>query len=246
MKVYVLAIAAAMMLVCAAGAFAYPTIDTGATGVVALPTAEITPQGTLELAVDHQHGPYDWDVALTRASWGVAKNLELNVSHARWSRQNYWDEIDQGGLKYQIPMDFANVAIGASFGRDKWASYEADATKVYLAVSKELPVTSSVSARLTAGGLYTRWDGDLNNVFEFTKPYATLELMLGRGVMLGVEYRERDDDWDLGGEPISTVLRITSQEKPVWVEVGTTNMSWAGESWGNQRGFIGIGFALGD
>jgi hypothetical protein len=242
-----MALLAVCMSLAAAATTAYPTFE-GATGVVTLPTAEVASQGTISLAANYQRAAEDWNGTFLRINWGATKNLELSAARTIWDGPwgDGWEKIWQGGLKYQVPMSFANVAVGGSFGRDKegWAEDSLDITKAYLAVSKDMNIASSINARLTGGVMYGKFESD-DWSEKFTKPYVALELMHTRGVTLAVEYRWRDskiDDHDV--VPLSTVLRITAPDKPVWVEVGTTNMSDAGTAWDNQRGFIGIGCAF--
>ncbi|NIM04879.1 MAG: hypothetical protein GTO55_02900, partial [Armatimonadetes bacterium] len=113
MKVCVLLMTMVLMVFFASATFAYPTFD-GATGVVTLPTAQIAPQGTLNLAVNHQNWVGDAGVTLLRANWGMTKNLEISTAHTRWEMHSWMQgtRIWQGGLKYKLPTRFADVAIG--------------------------------------------------------------------------------------------------------------------------------------
>ena len=247
MKICVVVLAAALLAVCAiaASAAVYPTFD-GATGVVTLPTAEIAPQGTVNLALSYMEVPQDGKLANARINYAVGKNLELWVGE-EFFRGDDWsnEEIMNGGVKFRLLSQEntgIDLAIGGSVGRDQWRDNREDVTKAFLAISKDF--TLVVPARLTVGAMFNRFEND-DWSEEFTQPYAALELLDVKGLNIGVEYRQRDDDLDDSQAPLSAVMRYSVPDHPVWIEIGTTNASWTGLSWAGQRGFFGIGYAFG-
>jgi hypothetical protein len=250
--VLVLLAAATLLAVCAVGASAYPTYD-GGTGVLTLPTAEIVPHGTIEVAANYQKAPFDWKGwPVARLVGGVAKNLELSVGFAHWEDGDtdvYWHE----GLKYRFLTQEKNkvdVAIGAAFGQeryDNWTFFDRDHTEVYLAASKDFKSSeaSPISCRGTVGAIYSRFrytDGGFTD--KFTKPYVALEVMHKCGVSLGLEYRWHANVEDSDAAPFGAVLRYQIPKTGLWVEGGTTNATYEGTSWENQRGFVGLGYTF--
>lgn len=249
MKFWAVVLAVAILACCTVAASAvreYPTFD-GPTGVVTLPTAEIAKVGTINLAASYQAAPNNWKVALVRANAAVGNNVEVWAGTAQWREQDSYNEnVDNFGAKLRLMSQANNgidVAIGGSFGRDKWHWGDEDITKAFLAVTKDFEVAGA-TCRLTGGAMYNRIkDGDWSD--KFTKPYAALEVLNVRGCDIGIEYRQRDDDFDDEEAPMSAVLRYSVPDKPVWIEIGTTNASWLGTSWAGQRGFFGVGIAFG-
>lgn len=250
MKLGLILLAAALLVVCAVGASAYPTID-GSTGVVNLPTAEIAPQGTIDLAVTYQQAPFDWNGVPVRVNAGVAKDWELYASYqpSRAASDGDNDDFITAGVKYSIlnqAEDDVDLAIGGTLGKETWGWDDHETSnKAYLAVSKDFSIAPSIplTARGTAGLLYNFFKGHGWND-SFTKPYVALELMNDSGVSLGMEYRWRDDDWDDDDALFSSVLRYQCPKVPLFLEVGTTNGEWLGNSWDNQRGFYGFGYTF--
>jgi len=250
MKIGLVLLAAALLAVCAVGASAYPTND-GTTGIVTLPTAEIAPQGTLDLAfADMPNGPSDDRYLFNRLNVGIAKNVELSVGYTKGDDKDsyYYDDFVTGGVKYRFLTQAKNkvdLAIGGSLGKETWYYGKMTVNKAFLAASKDFSLDPSMSltCRGTVGVMYNQFkEGDWSD--QFTKPYVGIELMGKQGISLSAEYRWRDSDWDDDDALFSSVLRYRFPKLPLWIEAGTTNGEWIGNSWDNQRGFYGVGYTF--
>jgi hypothetical protein len=251
MKLWFVLLAAILLVVGALGASAYPTID-GSTGVVNLPTAEIAPQGTLDLGVTYQTAPFDWHGVPVRVNAGVAKDLELWVGYAMWSDGDDENFLN-GGLKYRFlnqAEDDVDLAIGGSFTQeryDTWDFWDRDITKAFLVASKDFDVSESspITARGTVGVMYNRFkDRDGGDSDNFTKPYVALEVMHKCGASLGLEYRWEASVEDDDGAPFSAVLRYKFPNSGFWAEIGRTNATYQGTSWVEQKPFYGVGYTF--
>jgi len=251
MKLWLVVATLVLLAVCAVATSAAPTFD-GATGVVTLPTAKVTPQGDLTLAITSlPSAPSNWEYMFYRLNVGVAKDWEFYASYQPSTDQDDGDNDDfiTAGVKYSIlnqAEDDVDLAIGDTIGKENWGydSHEM-INKAYLALSKDFVLDPGMplNARVTGGLLYSfaKWHGGDDS---FTKPYVALELMNDAGLCLAAEYRWRDDDWDDDEALFSSVLRYQFPTMPLFVEVGTTNGEWLGYSWDNQRGFYGVGYTF--
>jgi len=251
MKLTFVLLAAVLLATGALGASAYPTFD-GATGVVNLPNAEIAPQGTFDLAATYVDTAFEWKGwPVARLNVGVTEDLEMSVGYAMWHDGDD-DNILRGGLKYRFMTEEekgADVAIGGSFAHEKyedWSFFDKHITKAYLAVSDnfEMGEGSPLSCRGTLGVMYMRfaedgWEDD------FTRPYVALELAHNCGASLGLEYRWRANVEDDDDAPWAAVFRYEFPNTPLWIEAGLTNATYEGTSWGNERGFYGLGYTFG-
>jgi opacity protein-like surface antigen len=214
----------ALAAIAASAAPVYPTFD-GSTGVVTLPTAEVAPQGNINLAIDYQKPPGEETVWVARVNGGIAENAELWFGYLWWDWPGGQEKIWNAVAKYRFLNQEKNnvdVAIGGSFGKDDWEWDTMDVTKAFLAISKDFKTgtSSPVVARGTVGVMYNHFkEGDWTD--NFTKPYVALEFMGEEGWNLGLEYRWKDNEWDDEEAPFSAVLRYMFPDAPVWVEVGT-------------------------
>jgi hypothetical protein len=237
----------ALLVLCAASAWAYPTMD-GASGLVTVPTAEVTPTGAVDLAVDYTK--IDWwgnDTKLypVRLNAGVAERLELSASYD--SANDEFDEVNSiwtVGAKYAFlteAKDNIGLALAASWGKIDVDFDDVAVTKVALAVTKTFPVDTNLKLKATAGAVYVNANDDSGWINgDTTRPYVGVELIGEKGANLALEYRWKDSDIE-NKSTFSAALRLplTQQENaPLWLQVGTSNGALI--SLDDQRFFAGL------
>jgi hypothetical protein len=232
------------------GAGAYPSLG-GATGLVILPTAEVTAPGAVEVAVDYQKvGDVFSDISIlpARINVGVADNLELSAGYLKYESDGApLDYQWTVGAKYallQEPTDDIGLAIGASYTTIEAGSWDnLNITQAYLALSKHFafsPSEESPKGRFTAGWSYTKFSEELDDI---NKPYVGLEILTPNGACLGVEYRWKESDAEYHAL-LSTVARIPlSRDKSWWAEIGSTNGIYNALSmFDDQKVFYGLAY----
>jgi len=247
MRVHMLLLLAILFAFSTAAAWGYPTLS-GASGLVSLPTAEVSPTGTLDLALDYQQvSPADlW---FLRANAGLAENLELSGGYTRVSDDDTIS-IWNLGLKYQIAKESekrVSLAVGGSLGKlDNTESI--DLASAFLVLSKSLS-TGGTSARPFAvkGHAGLLWLSAKDSVVDeaLLEPFLGVEFIGEKGASLGLEYRLKDSDLD--ADPVfSAVLRypLAKMPSPLWLQVGTTNAGFAGLGGPDQDLFIGLAYRL--
>jgi len=252
MRKYSILLVTFLLVLGAAGAWAYPNFD-GATGIVTLPNTEVVPVGTVNLAVSYQtmyEVGDDIDVWPGRISAGVADKIELSAAYTLFEisdddAPNYqWT----AGAKFallQEPTDELGLAIGGSYGKIVGDDNDVAVTRAYLAASKDFDVIKDpmnpIKGRLTLGWAYIKF-GDPAD-FDISKPFAVLEFTGETGATLGLEYRCKDSDVET--EAIfSAVARVpVTEDKAWWVEIGTTNSFYGATNlFDGQKTFYGIAY----
>jgi hypothetical protein len=242
----------ALLVLFAASAWAYPTMD-GVSGLVTLPTAEVTPTGALDLAADYT--VIDWwgdlcpigDTTMypVRLNAGVAKNLELS---GNYTFQH--DDLDvlrrtwSVGAKYAFlteNKDKVGLALSGSWGKieDKYSDDDIALTRVALALTKGFPVDPQFKAKATVGVAYCNAGDWLDK--SYTKPYIGLELIGPRGANLALEYRWKGPSPLEEKDVFSAVVRLplmSEENSPLWLQVGTSNGALMGFE--SQKFFGGI------
>jgi hypothetical protein len=237
----------------AGGAWAYPNLQ-GATGLVTIPTAEVTPAGTIDFALDYQKMDDCLKVYPARVNGGVTDRLELSAAYAKASGDlwgwiplnNFWDV----GGKYALLTESKNkigLAVGGSFGKVDVEYVDAvDVTKCYAVLSKDLGKTLGYSKTIDLkahAGLVWAKVGDPIDV-TLTRPFVGMEVCGKNKASLGLEYRWKDSD--LEPEAVfSAVLRYPLGEdlmQPLWLEVGTTNGGLMGYGGEESKLFVGIAY----
>ena len=249
-----------MLALGAIAGWAYPTMS-GATGLVTLPTAEVVPQGVVDIAVDYQdnvgeaiemYDTEDVQIMPIRATIGVAESLEVwggytLVKVEDWDDAKLWNV----GGKYQIMSEAAgddvSVAVGGSFGKFD-NDIEVDVTNAFLVASKD--ISTSVAPNQPIGAtahLGVIWidleDTDIDE--SLTEPFIGLEIFGEKGASLVVEYRFKDDSLD-DSAPFSAALRYPIGESPLMIQVGTTNAAFAGIGADDNEFFVGLCYTLGE
>jgi hypothetical protein len=232
----------ALLVLGAASAWAYPTLD-GVSGLVTVPTAEVTPTGAVDLAVDYTK--IDWwsdlcpvgDTKMypVRINAGVAENLELSGNYTFLNEDDdVLESIWSVGAKYAFlteAEDEIGLAISGSWGNIQTDDEDDDVTltRFALAFTKSFPVDDDLTVKATAGAAYLK----LGDWFDesYIRPYVGLELVGEKGANLGLEYRWKDSDIDQKSV-FSAVLRLPlmpdAENSPLWLEVGSTNGSIIG------------------
>jgi len=232
----------ALLMLCAASAWAYPTLD-GASGLITLPTAEVTPVGAVDLAVDYTSIDFWGDVCPVgetkmypvRINAGVAENLEFSANYTFLNDEdNALTHIWSVGAKFALlteAEDGVGLALSGSGGKLQAEDGDNDVSlrRATLALTKSFPVDDSITAKVTAGAAYLK----IGNWFDdsYIKPYLGLELVGAKGANLGLEYRWKDSNIDQKAV-FSAVVRLPlmpeAENSPLWLEVGSTNGSIVG------------------
>jgi hypothetical protein len=236
-----------LLVLCAASAWAYPTFN-GVSGLVTLPTAEVTPTGAVDLAADYTK--IDWwgnetKLYPVRLNAGVADNLELFASYDPADDEyNDVKSLWNVGAKYAFLTE-ANDDIGLALA-GAWGKIDTDFDTVTiinaaLALTKSFPVDENLKLKATAGVIYSNADSDDWIEGDTTRPYVGLELVGAKGANLGLEYRWKDSGID-AKDIFSAVVRLPlmpeAENSPLWLEVGTTNGSIVGFE--DQKFFGGL------
>jgi hypothetical protein len=247
-KYFVLLVLLALLLG-VGSAWAYPNFN-GESGIVTLPNTEVTPVGTVNLAVSYQtmyENGSDINIWPGRINAGVADKLELSAAYTLFdiddpSAPDYqWT----AGAKFallQEPADELGLAIGGSYGKIV-GDDDLAVTRAYLALSKDFDLVKDpenpIKGRFTAGWAYIKF-GDPAD-FTISKPYAALEFIGETGATLGLEYRWKDSDVEPNAV-FSAVARVpVTSDKAWWVEIGTTNSFYgATNMFDEQKTFYGI------
>lgn len=238
--------------------WAYPNLD-GASGLVIVPTSEVTPKGALDLAVDYSNPGGDWDLVVypTRINFGISDGLELSGNYTMI--EAYPDVIDEAwtiGAKYAFMTeaeDDLGVAVGGSWGTMNTSWGNIDITKLYLALGRAFSLEKDsarpLNLRVTGGLMYRSYDvhyiiDNTPYVEETTgtEPFVGLELVNKDGKSsLGFEYQWRDADIE-SAAVLSTFGRFRlSDRRPLWLEVGITNGAFLSRSHA-RKAFIGIAY----
>lgn len=124
------------LALCGSMAFAYPTLYSG-TGIVATPTAEVTPQNQIEFAADY-YNTEDKTIYPLRLQYGVAKNAEIGVNYN--ADQRYDLNGAEGVVgKYVVPTKWANVAGGVGYQQVNAGDNDGQATKIFAVATTKIP-----------------------------------------------------------------------------------------------------------
>jgi len=254
MRKYSVLFAALLLLVVAAGAWAYPNLH-GATGLVTIPTAEVTPTGTIDFALDYQKMEDCLKIYPARINGGVTDRLELSASYAKASGDlwgwiplnNFWEV----GGKYALmvePKDKFGLAVGGSYGQVDIDYFDAaKVSKAYAVVSKNfgksLGYNKGINLKGHAGLIWANIDQDYVDE-TITRPFVGLELCGKNKANLALEYRWKD--CDLEPEAVfSAALRYPLGEdllQPLWLEIGTTNGGLMGYGGEENKLFVGLAY----
>jgi hypothetical protein len=251
MRTAVVLLVAAVLCLSVAAAWSYPTFD-GGSGIVTQQTAEVTPTGSVDLALDYQktQGIQMWPL---RAAIGVADKGEvwLGYNHLRDTDLSESGRIWNIGGKYMLmtePKNQISLAVGAGFGNlDLEGTDSVDITKAFVVATKNLSMKQvasvPVAAKASLGLLYTRLGSPVSE--SATEPYVGIDFTAKSGGSLGLEYRFKGDSIETDAV-FSAVVRYPVGDKanPVWLEVGTTNGA-AGVGLNEQKIFFGVGYRWG-
>jgi len=263
MRLHTILLLTAVLIFSAAACWAYPTLS-GSTGMVTLPSADVAPQGTAELAVSYQKIKTDTSILGDSISmYGMPDDVELKIMPARlvmglaqgteaWVGYTHisGDEdgkLWNGGLKYQFANEMqqgVTAAIGGQYSK-LTNSVDMKVTSAFLALSKEVKdcCDGKGKATLSLGVLYQKFGDPVDD--SSTQPYIGVEVDSGKG-SFAAEYRLKDDDFDCKA-PFSAVLRLPLGEEmtsPMWLEVGTTNAPILGLGLNENKVFFGLGIDL--
>lgn len=263
MRFWTIPVLAGLLIVATAGAaLAIPSLG-GPTGIVSVPNASVAPMGSLETALSYQKAEieaadmYSEDLtALSlQALTGVAEQAELWAAYTRVDNE---DDTHVWGIGGKValtkePEEAAALAIGASY--QNWADIllNEDLTvwKAYLVATKDFtPLTGETwewgpgaGTRMlgSAGLMYIKLD-ILGESDSLTRPFVGLEFIGAGGTTLGLEYRWKDDDFDMDAV-FSAVLRHKFSPEFA-VEVGTTNAIPIGLGLDGQDIFVRLGYTI--
>lgn len=258
MRGFAVLVAAVVLALGAVAAGAYPTLG-GATGLVALPTAEVAPAGTVDLAVDYQKTVarvsdiYEADVTFwpARIAAGIGQNLELwagyskiEVDESGFDDQKLWN----GGVKLALPGESADkvaLAIGGSLGKLETDEDDIDLTSAFLVATQRFAMEGSKGYTKASLGLMWIQAGDPIDE-SLLKPFAGVEFVGESGASLGLEYRVKDDDLDAKAV-FSAVVRypLAGAGSPLWMEAGMTNAALGGLGGDDSDIFVGLGYRFG-
>ena len=270
MRVWMLPLLAAAVIAGAAAAgHAVPSLG-GPTGVVSVPTAAVAPTTDLQasvtyraLAIPETEPPADLKIWSIQALRGVSDEAELWAAYQRL--HNTADsQIWEFGGKIQMDQSLvkdSKMAVGVSLGR--WmdgfgipdvspAVTDVDILKGYLVFSKDLTPgatpswewgpTPGIQAIGSAGILYLRASPDDDEDQTLCRPFAALEMAIGKGLNLGLEYRWQHSDLDEKAV-FSAVVRRTIGED-LWMQLGTSNASPLGLGVEDQDIFIQVAYDI--
>jgi len=212
-----------LALLAAVGAWAYPTLG-GPTGLVQVPTSDVVPAATVDVAVDFLPLPGDMDAWAVRGLMGLSQNAELGVAWTRVSNSESGSLLGFNG-KMRLrsePSSFFGLAVGASFedpSGDLFSGVDS-AFQAYLAASKDLTratadlASAAVRARGHVGLLYNNSDDDSS-----LRPFFGLDFTSPEGAQLVLEYQSRADD------DVSSVALRYPLTPSITGQVGLTNFS---------------------
>lgn len=253
MRKYSVLLVALLLLVMAAGAWAYPNLQ-GATGLVTIPTAEVTPSGVIDFALDYQKMEDSLKIYPFRVNGGVTDRLELSAAYAKangdlWGwipLNNFWE----AGAKYALmtePKNKIGLAVGGSFGKVDVDFFDnVDVSKCYAVLSKDLGKTlgdrKAIAVKAHAGLVWAKVGDPVDETL--TRPFVGLELCGKNKASLGLEYRWKDDSLEPEAA-FSAVLRYPLGEdvlQPLWLEVGTTNGGLLGYGGEESKLFVGLAY----
>jgi hypothetical protein len=254
MKVRVVVLALVVLCLGGAMAWAFPTTD-GSSGIVTLPTAQVTPASNVEAAIDYMKvgGETSWPM---RANLGLGNKAELWAGYNRFGanilatdefvdEENATMKLWNVGAKYMLlsqPKTAFALAVGGSFGKAKNGD-SVDITKAFIVASKNLNLkpwgSQPMQVKGSVGVMYEKVGDPFSE--SITAPYLGVECMIRKGANLGLEYRFKDSSLD-NKAVLSAVLRMpVSETQPLWIEVGTTNGT-TGLGIDSQKMFVGVGY----
>jgi len=255
MRLGFVVIIAAVLALSMAAAWAYPTFG-GATGIVTLPTADVTPTGSADLAVDYQQADVKIAAAAEmytllpiRLSVGVADKTEVWLGYERITISDVTKKIENIGLKYLLmrePDDEFSLGVGGSVGRCDLFGDSANLASAFLVVSKNISAAispeASVTTKLSLGAMWQSLEEPVE--VDSTRPFVGIEFITKESGTFALEYRFKDDKIDAQA-PFSAVWRYPIPDMPaLTVEIGTTNAAIGGLGLTDQRIFGGIGYRI--
>jgi hypothetical protein len=255
MSKYSVVLVAVLLVLMAAGAWAYPNLD-GATGLVTVPTAEVTPANNVDFALDYQKTTDGIQIFPARVSGGVTDRLELSAAYAK-ANGDLWDYIPVNnfwdiGIKYAFmsePKNNFGLAVGGSYGKVNVDYYDsANVSKAYAVISKNLGKSlgdsKTINLKAHAGLLWAKVDQDYFDNGTLTRPFVGLEVCGKNKSDLALEYRWKDNQID-DKAVFSAVLRYplgVDLQQPFWLEVGTTNGGLIGYGAQDSKLFVGVAY----
>jgi len=242
----------AVLMLGAASVWAYPSLG-GATGLVILPTAEVTAPGAVAVAVDYQkvgEAFGNMSILPARINAGVTDRLELSAGYLNYEADGApLDYQWTVGAKYallQVPTDDIGLAIGTAYSSIEAGSWDnVTLTHAYLALSKNFrfsPGEDSLKGRITAGWSYTNFSEELDTI---SKPYVGLEILTSNGAILGVEYRWKEGDAEYHALLSAVARAPLTRDQAWWVEIGSTNCIYNALSmFDDQKVFYGLAYRI--
>ncbi len=268
-----LLLSAALLAAGAVSAFAIPSLA-GPTGIVNLPTANVSPTNEVQFGVGYRSVEMYTDIDVSLWSFqilkGVADDAELWASYQRASNGEDTDIWEFGG-KYVIGEDLfprtgllggTKIALGASMGR--WT----DAVSMYSANPLFVTDVETLRAYLVATRqIIPNYTGEWNwEEYQGTRVFGTVGLMylrvepdlietdsliepfFGLEIMgtknLTLAMEYRLKDSDLEDDSVFSVLLRRPFGDSTSLEFGLTNSSPIGLGQGESDVFVRLGYRV--
>lgn len=245
MKALAVALAAVALLALAGGAFAAPALTAPDTGLIDIPTADLTPSMSVALAADWQDLSGDASVIPVRAVVGLAGRAELG---AAWNRVDLGDDnedlIGFAGKMVLLPETdvVPAVAVGVRYGKLDLGEPplvgaplaraialdfgEVTSITAYGVVTKQLSVATDTDYGFAlTGHAGIAWHrvkvenlgSETDNQFE---GFVGAEWRNPRGIAIAAEYRTEPA---MSDDPISSIMVRYPLSPKLAVHAGWTN-----------------------
>jgi hypothetical protein len=176
MRLGFVVIIAAVLALSMAAAWAYPTLG-GATGIVTLPTADVTPTGSADLAVDYQQATIDGD-ALSSLGFGTGMYVLEEGKGAMASFDG--SDVDVKSLPARLTVGIAEKA--EIWGAYDWLDTDVGTANIWSGGAKVLLMTEPADeCSLGIGGSIGRAE-----MFDETLDLASAFLVLSKNISAAV------------------------------------------------------------
>lgn len=247
-KVLILAALLAMVALGAVVANATPTF-TGPTGGVSLPDVNVTPTGTLDVALDYHRQDLDNADEATnlRFTYGLSDKSEVGIKYSWQAGKSLGEGFTSSGLnnwgvsaKYKLPVTYIDLDFAAGVQYAKYKDLSTEQTQLYVVGGTR--VWESYDAVQTldfnVGINWIKFDVSGSDTDKF-HAFTVLKYGFNPSLHLVGEYQtEADPDTDALS---SLALRYQMDENLSW-QFGVTNSFRGVTGAGQHNWFIGANY----
>ena len=219
MRLIAVLAAVAVGLIATGAAGAYPTLG-GPTGLLSVPTTDIAPEESLEVAGDWANLSADGNGFVVRGLLGATEQVELGALYAHFSSPSGRILGINGKLQLRTePQSTFGLAVGAAATDPGGDRFDSDSgVQLYAVASKDLTSRAADLAsaawrmRLNAGLMYDSAEDD-----TALRPFVGLDFTQPDGAQLMLEYQARS------GHDVSSIGLRYPLAAQLSVQAGITN-----------------------